>query len=234
MRSAGLVEGDSYQFLARMPAALVGQGALDAGYATDDDVEDINRQWLLATVTLLYNWAAADFWWVPDAETTEFTIAGLEANLVVTAADERVGTWNILLRGFPGATKGSAVPRPGPDWDGKTGSTTTPEIAAVLAHVDGVTTVSQIASSCGFTRFEIAARLAKAVADGILIVPDPDGSADPASTPAGLDPDNDGLDPKVIERDEAAAAVEQARGWLASAEARLARAEAALQERTTT
>jgi hypothetical protein len=223
--SGGLLTAEAYQHLASVAPEKVGAEALKAGYCTSDDIEDVHRQMLLSTITHIYGWSEATWTWTDGTDTEAFTISPLETSLLATAADERIGQWNALTRNFLSTTKGDAVPQPGPGWSAKAGEATTPEIASILTHVNGKNTIAQIASACGFTRFEIAARLAKAIADMILIIPDPDGVK-----PVEIDGWEDtpaGISSIQHELDEASAAVEQAKAALAAAEARLARAQSA-------
>ncbi|MHB0929271.1 MAG: hypothetical protein ACYC3W_10310 [Candidatus Nanopelagicales bacterium] len=200
---------------------------MEQGFAERHVVDDINRSVLLAVITHVYGWKHATWVWVPNAESNEYVVTGLDASLAVTAADERIGQWEAIAFSYPAVTKGNAIPEPGPDWATHAGEGTTPEIATILRYVDGRNTVSQIAAVCGFARFEIAGRLAKAVADGILAVRDP--NAKPSS------PDDEFEVTSVTMRDvyqaefEAAKqAVALAQQTLANAEARLVKARAAL------
>lgn len=212
--SAGLLSEAQFTALQALPAAEVGPTAIAHGYVDEDAVEDIHRQLLLATITHLYQWKNATWRWEDGTTTTAFTISPLDAPLVVSAADERLGQWDALVRNYPAVTRGNATPQPGPDWSAKAGQDTTPEIAAILAYVDGAATVAQIAAVCGFSRFEIAARLAKAVIDGLLIVEEAGAPAD------------SGSESWSNELDEARRAVEHAQAALAAAQARLAALEA--------
>jgi hypothetical protein len=175
----------------------------------------------------MYGWADGTWNWADNAETQEFVMAGLETSLLVVAADERIGQWDALSRNFPVTTKGNSVPQPGPAWASKAGESTTPEIASILAYVDGTSTVSSIASACGFTRFEIAARLAKAIADGILIIPDTEARFAAPSPDDQFDTPAD-IDPLKYELDDAISALEQAKATLAAAQARVDRAQEAI------
>lgn len=224
MLSGDLISDDAFTYLNSLAPDSVGADAVSHGYCTADDVEDIHRQMLLSTLTHLYGWEKGTWRWVASGNTDAYTIAGLETRLLVAAGDERLGQWDALLRNFTSTTKSNSVPQPGPDWAAKAGESTTPEIASILMHVDGHTTVAQIAAECGFTRFEIGARLAKAIADGILIIPDPDYT--PNDSTADEDA-RDGFGTAQEELDDALSMVADAQAALASAEARLHRAQAA-------
>jgi hypothetical protein len=224
--SGGHLSDQQYHELSGLPPETAGQTAVALGYAPADAVEDIHRQMLLSTLTHMYAWATARWHWQETTGTDAFTIAALDANLALAATDERLGQWEALARNYPAVTKGNAIPEPGPDWSAKEGESTSPEIAAILTYVDGTTTIAQIAAVCGFARFEIAARLAKAISDGILIIADPD--APPATDDASDTADSSWLD----ELDEAKNAVDYARKQLAAAEERLARAQAITQAST--
>jgi hypothetical protein len=222
--TAGLINRQCREHLRTVAADKVSARAVELGYCTDEDVEDIHRQVVLATVTNLYSWSTATWHWDGSAVTEAYTISGLEPHLLVISADERIGQWGALERNFPAATKGDSVPLPGPDWTEVVPEMLGHEIAAIVQQVDGTRSVSDIAAACGFTRFEIAARLAKAIADGILIVTDPSqGDAvigDGWDTPAAAEH-------RQYELEYALAMVEQARTVLAEAEARLQRAKKA-------
>lgn len=225
--SGGHLDGAAFDRLQDLEPVDVGPTAIREGFVPSHIIEDIHRQMLLATLTHLYGWKQAHWSW-EDAITSEsFTVSGLETNLIITAADERIGQWETLARAYPEVTKGNSIPEPGPEWSSKTGESTTPEIASILQYVDGETTVAQIASVCGFARFEIAGRLAKAIADGLLIVRDPD-VAPIAEDDEILIPAASGEDLRHLEVAEAQRQVEIARQALVDAEARLQRAQAAL------
>lgn len=226
MLSGGLIASDVFDYLNSLDPAEVGPAVIENNYATADDVEDVHRQIIMSTLTHLYGWTGATWRWEEGVDTDAYTISGLDTSLLVTAADERIGQWDALTRNFLSTTKSNSVPQPGPMWAAKTGQVTTPEIASILTHVHSKQTIAQIATECGFTRFEIAARLAKAVADGILIIPDPDGTpvVDAREDSLYLP---EGVDAVQYELDEAIAVLEEARGALAAAEARVARAQTA-------
>lgn len=226
MLSGGLIASDAFDYLNSLEPSAVGPAVVANGYASADDVEDIHRQIIMSTLTHLYGWGSATWRWEEGVDTEAFTIAGIDTSLLVTAADERIGQWDALTRNFLATTKSNSVPQPGPMWAAKTGQATTPEIASILTHVHSKQTIAQIATECGFTRFEIAARLAKAVADGILIIPDPDGApvVDARDDSLYLP---EGVDAVQYELDDALAALDDARAALAAAEARVARAQTA-------
>lgn len=229
MLSAGLINKEIFNYLNTIPTEQIKEEILKHGYCTEDQLEDINRQMLMSTITHLYGWDNAEWKWVENLDTNIYTISPLEIRLLVTAADERLGQWNALSRNFLSTTKGNSVPLPGEAWISKTGEVTTPEIASILKFVDGKTTISQIAKDCGFTRFEIAARLAKAIADGILIIPDPDGEPQ-------IDLDHDKMDispeinPLEYELYQALSALEDLKKELSAAEDRVVQAQQALKK----
>lgn len=225
--SGGHLTKAMFDELHQLDPAAMGAHAIEKGYITPDIIEEINRQMLLASLALMNNWRGATWKWEDGVETTAFTISGLDTKLINTAVDERVAQWNALASVYPAVTKGDAVPKPGPDWSSKAGESTTTEIATILRYVDGENTVGQIAAVCGFSRFEIAARLAKAVADGLLIVPDPDAAEGSANDQIFFtDPVDAGLDPIDAEIAEATRVVEQLAHALEAAHNRLLRAQA--------
>lgn len=221
--SGGHLTEAMYNHLESLMPEQVGPMAVYENYVQPHVVEDIHRQMLLATLTHLYGWKNAQWSWEDGVESYAFTVSGLETNLIITAADERIGQWETLARAYPEVTKGNSIPEPGPDWSNKAGESTTPEIASILQYVDGETTVAQIASVCGFARFEIAGRLAKAIADGLLIVRDPE-EALISDDDEFLLPATTGNDLRHLEVAEAQRQVEIARQALAEAEERLTRA----------
>ena len=221
--SGGMLTSEQYESLNSLAPEAAGDEAVRRGYVSADVVEGVNMQMLLSSLTHLYGWSDALWHWVPGAEAIEYLITGLEAALAVTAADERIGQWDALARNNPQVTKPAAVPQPGPDWELKAGESTSPEIAAILLHVDGRTNVARIATICGFTRFEIASRLAKAIADGLILIPDPD-----TGEVAGAEMNLTDNDPRQREYSSAVREVEDARNALAVAEQRLLLARQAL------
>lgn len=227
MMSAGLIDQKIFEYLTSLPANEVNKKAVEKKYCTEDQVEDINRQMLMSTITHMYGWDSGEWCWKESEDTTDYNISPLELRLLVTAADERLGQWTALSRNFLSTTKGNSIPIPGEEWINKAGESTTPEIAAILQHVDGKNTISKIATDCGFTRFEIAARLAKAIADGILIIPDPDGEpqVDVEKDKMDVSPE---LNPLEYELHQAFASLEEAKENLKTAEERVLKAQAAL------
>lgn len=227
MLSAGLINQEIFNYLNTVPAEKINDEILKNAYCTEDQLEDINRQMLMSTITHLYGWDEAEWKWVENLDTNIYTTSPLEIRLLVTAADERLGQWNALSRNFLSTTKGNSVPLPGEAWISKTGEVTTPEIASILKFVDGKTAISQIAKDCGFTRFEIAARLAKAIADGILVIPDPDGEPQ-----IDLEKDRMDISPEVnpleYELYQALSALEDLKKELSAAEDRVIQAQQAL------
>lgn len=225
--SGGYLTKAMFDELHKLQPAEVGPTAVEKKYVPSDVIEEINRQMLLASLALMGGWRGATWRWEDDQSTTAFTISALDTKLINTAVDERVAQWNALASVYPAVTKGDAIPKPGPDWSAKAGESTTTEIATILRYVDGVNTVGQIAAVCGFSRFEVAARLAKAVADGLLLVPDPDadetGNEDQIFI---LDPNDADLDPVDAEIAEATRVVEQLAHALEAAHERLLRAQA--------
>lgn len=222
LHSGGMITDDQWEYLLSLEPQDVGPEAVIRGYATQDAVDDVHRQMILSSLTHLYGWARAPYWWDEDAETENFTIPGLETALMVMLADERMGQWDALARNYPQVTKSHAIPMVGPEWGAKEGEQTTPEMAAILRRVDGATSIARIANECGFTRFEIAARLAKAIADGVLIIPNPDkvsGSVEPVLAAE---------DPRRLAHAAALQRVEQARAALDAALADLAAIEETL------
>lgn len=225
--SGGLLDDEQFQALQKFKPEDVGPQAVALDYVTSDVIEDINRQMMLSTLTHMYTWRTAEWHWVEGEETAAFTISALETSLIISATDERDGQWNALTRNYPQVTKGNAVPAPGPDWSTHVGEATSPEINSILQYVDGAATIGQIAAVCGFSRFEIAARLAKAIADGLLTVTDPEAAAKENDDEIFLvdEEGTNGLSPVQAEIAEATRAVEHARMVLEQAEARLARAQ---------
>jgi len=221
--SGGLINDQQLAYLLSLEDAQVESACIDQNMVSREHIEAINRQMILSSLVHLYGWSSASWRWLAEQATNAYTIPGLEISLTVSAADERVGAWDALVRNFPQVTVPSYVPQPGPDWGERTGQETTPEIAAILRCVDGQTNIARIAFECGFTRFEIASRLAKALADKLLIVVDPEtgGVAGPVARLAADDP-------RQVEYDAAVAALDQVRVALSAAEDRVMRARQAL------
>jgi hypothetical protein len=172
--TGGFLTEDQYQKLKAYPNKQVGPLAVKNGYVHQDTIDDINRQMILSSLTHLYGWVNATWLWEPDAFSENFTIPGLEIMLMVANADERIGQWDALARNFPQVTKPNVVLAPGLEWNLREQIDPSPEMRRIASFVDGKMNVSKIATYCGFTRFDIAARLAKAVTDGTIILLDMD------------------------------------------------------------
>jgi hypothetical protein len=168
--STGLLSDDMFQTLYKLKPDQVGATAVALGFVEEDIVEDINRQILFSTLTHMYEWRDAHWLWIKGNYTQNYTITPLDTSLTISATDERLAQWFALVQNHKPVTQGSSTVFPGPSWINKVGEETTPEISSILAHVDGENTVAQIAAACGFARFEIASRLAKAIADELIIV----------------------------------------------------------------
>lgn len=176
--TAGLINENEYDELSALKPEEIGPYAVSHGYLTEDALEDIDRQMLLSSLTHMYTWHDTQWWWEEDELTESFVISPLEPSLVVAATEERQGQWDALARNYPEVTEADAVPLPGPGWSDRAGEDISPELETILTHIDGTNTVAYIAGACGLTRFELAGRLAKAIADDILIFAPEEGSAE--------------------------------------------------------
>ena len=173
--TGGFIKEEVYQYLSQLEANKVGFEAIKNGYISQDILDSINRQMVLSSLTYLYGWEKAYWQWDSNETFDGFKIPELPIDLLLASADERMGQWEALNRKFPQVTKPNAVPFPGPDWADRKVIDPSPEMERLSTLVaEGNMTISKIATVCGFTRFEIAAKLAKAVIDGILVVSDPD------------------------------------------------------------
>lgn len=204
LRSLDTITQHDYEQLAATTAhgqpAVYDEAAIIAHTGVDPEtIENITRQMLLSSLTLLYTWPDCAWTWEDGQRTSRNTISALEPTLLVAAADERLGQWNALQRNYPEVTMPEAVPQPGPEHNTTAGH---PETRAVLALVDGTRTNRDIASTVALTRFELAGRLAAAISDDQIIYQ--------ATTPHEQD-DPWGLGPEV----ELLAALEEERAELA-------------------
>lgn len=174
--STGLITSVMYNELANLNSSEVGNYAIAHGFVDEDIIEDIHRQMLFSTLTHMYEWRTAEWVWIRGNKNDNYSISPLESRLAISATDERLAQWFALVQNHNAVTYGKSVPYPGADWESKVGDETTPEISAILQYVDGENTVSEIAAACGFARFEIASRMAKAIADGLIIVQNPNSN----------------------------------------------------------
>lgn len=170
LMSAGVLTEEMFAALAQLPPTEVSEAAVSNNFIDKDIVEDVHRQMLFSTLTHMYEWRDAEWVWVKGNQTKDYTITPLETRLTISATDERLAQWFALVHNHNAVTQGSAIVYPAEGWADKVGEESTPEINSILQYVDGINSVAQIASACGFARFEIASRLAKAVADGIVKV----------------------------------------------------------------
>lgn len=168
LRSAGCMDDDQYLQVADMLPSDVGPYVMENGWAAPIVVQEVHREIMLATVTHLYDWEFATWFFVEDDATGDYVTSGVPMLLVASAVDERIGQWRAVTRVHPHVVQPTAVPQPGPLWAEKAGDAVTPELATLLKYVDGYATIAQIAGACGFTRFEAARLLSQAAADGIL------------------------------------------------------------------
>lgn len=171
--TGGFIKEEIYQYLSQVETNKVGIEAIKNGYINQDILDSINRQMVLSSLTYLYGWEKALWQWDSNKTFDGFRIPELPIDLILASADERMGQWEALNRKFPQVTKPNAIPFPGPDWADRKVIDPSPEMERLSILVaEGNMTISKIATACGFTRFEIAAKLAKAVIDGILVVSD--------------------------------------------------------------
>lgn len=209
--SSGKISAEQFQELRNLENSEVGNYATEHNIVNPNLVEEINRQNLFSIITHLYEWKEAQWGWEDSETTTRFIMTPLDSTLVVTAADERVGQWNALLRNFPKATIPETVIYPGPDWTSKAGEETTPEIASILRYVDGHNTVGEIALLCGFSRFEMGARIARAIADGLVELPQVQADIDDDSDDWGLIGADNALAAAKLAMEEALEAYQEAK-----------------------
>jgi hypothetical protein len=134
--------------------------------ATREHIESVNWQMLLSSLTLLYRWRDATWHWEPEVTTTISTTNPLEPNLLVTAAEERLSQWAALERNYPDVCDPDAIPCPPQHMPA--GGDLHPETRAILNLVDGTVSNMFIAGSVGLTRFELAGRLAHALANKLI------------------------------------------------------------------
>jgi hypothetical protein len=170
LMSAGVLTEDMFSELSKLQPNKVSEAAVSKNFIDKDIVEDVHRQMLFSTLTHIYEWRDAEWIWIKGNQTKDYTITPLETRLTISATDERLAQWFALVHNHNAVTQGSAIVYPAEGWADKVGEESTPEINSILQYVDGTTSVAQIASACGFARFEIASRLAKAIADGIVNV----------------------------------------------------------------
>ncbi len=169
LRSSGCLTDEEYAVFSQYPAADAGPAAVEELNVDPALVEEIHREVLLATLSHLYEWELAVWYWEEGEFTDDYITSGIPTILATSAVDERIGQWNAVVRTLPDVVKPNMVPSPGPAWESKIGAEVTPEMAFVLSQVDGRLTVANIAARGGFTRFEIARLLAQAAADNVLI-----------------------------------------------------------------
>lgn len=167
--TSGFIGRDEYDALAATGAPDDEETIRRTVAVPVDSVENLNRQMLLSSLTHLYTWKPAEWVWEEGAATARNTISALEPGLLVTATDERQGQWGALRRNYPQVTDPDAVPSPGPEFTHTPPPGANPESVAVLRMVDGLTANRVIAGTLGLTRFELAGRLAAAVAEGSVV-----------------------------------------------------------------
>ncbi len=220
--STGLLTDEMFEVLYQLNPSQVGATAVALGFVEEDIIEDINRQILFSTLTHMYEWREAQWLWIKGNYTENYTITPLDTNLTISATDERLAQWFALVQNHKPVTQGSSIVFPGPSWINNVGEETTPEISSILTYVDGINTVAQIAAACGFARFEIASRLAKAVADELIIVKPKSNDEQDYGSMESL------LNDKQQELEEAEEMVMRLSESLAEAQERLAHAKASL------
>lgn len=220
--STGLLTDEMYETLDSLPPQQVGDTAIALGFVDEDLIEDINRQMLFSTLTHMYEWRDSEWIWIKGNYTNNYTITPLETSLAISATDERLAQWFALVQNHRAVTQGSSVVFPGPSWENQIGQETTPEISSILQYVDGKNSVAAIAAACGFARFEIASRLAKAIADGLVkVVPIKSEQEDYGNMESLLHDKNQ----ELIEAEEMVVRLKES---LEEAETRLANAKKAL------
>lgn len=170
LHSAGFISQEEYDELNTIDAYLAGPEAVARKWASAKALDAIHREVLLSVLSHLYEWEKATWNWVEGEKTEKFITTGIPIPLAIAACDERIGQWKAVTRAYPGVVQPKAIPQAGPDWAAKAGNEADPEMVALLSQVDGVNTVAQISTACGFTRFEVTRYLAKALADGVIVL----------------------------------------------------------------
>jgi hypothetical protein len=222
LMSSGVLTQEMFAELNSLAPNEVSKAAIAKHLIDKDTVEDVHRQMLFSTLTHMYEWRDAEWVWIKGNRTKDYTITPLETRLTISATDERLAQWFALVHNHNSVTQGSAIVYPAEGWGDKVGQEATPEINSILQYVNGINSVAQIASACGFARFEIASRLAKAIADGIVTVVGQKVAKESSGSIESL------LNDKMEELTEAREMVAKLRESLADAEERLRLAEEAI------
>lgn len=169
-----LINEEICQYLNKFDPMHVGKEAIKNKYINAEELNEINRQMSLSSLTYLYGWHDALWRWEPDETFDGFQIPEISLHLLLSSADERIGQWDALRRNFPEATKPDAIPCPGPEWQKRSIIDPSPEMRRLSTLIEeGRCSVAKAAILCGFTRFEIADKLAKATTAGVITVMHP-------------------------------------------------------------
>lgn len=228
LHSAGFISQEEYEELKTIDAYLAGPEAVARKWASAKALDAIHREVLLSVLSHLYEWEDANWKWDEAAKTEKFVTTGIPLPLAIAACDERIGQWKAVTRAYPGVVQPKAIPQAGPDWAAKAGNDAEPEMAALLSQINGINTVAQISTACGFTRFEVTRYLAKALADGIIIlgkatneIQEPfagarDAQGEPAATANSTQPEIVDIAAITVELERARAYVAQLEAYLKS------------------
>jgi hypothetical protein len=190
LKTARLINEQQYQELLGLPSSDAGPEAVDRNWVPAYIVEELHREIMLATLSHLYDWDNAHWWWQEDETTELFVTSGLPLMLASAAVDERIGQWKAVTRAYPNIVKPKSVPHPGPVWGKRHLTMLSPELESVLNLVNGQFSIAEIAAACGLTRFEMARLLSQATAFGVISFAAGDTIASaPAPTPEMRHPD---------------------------------------------
>lgn len=168
LRTARFLNDAQFRELLEFDSGDAGPEAVDRSWVPAYVVEELHREIMLSTLSHLYDWMDASWWWDEDATTNLYVTSGLPLMLASAAVDERIGQWKAVTRAYPHVVKPKSVPYPGPAWNNRGITIVTPEMETMLSCIDGTRNIAQIASQCGLTRFEIAKIMSQTVAVGII------------------------------------------------------------------
>lgn len=167
--AAGVLSKEQAEQYLAVPNESI-EGQLVADNVVDKaTLDDINHNMVLSSLLHIYDWGSHTTWREEDGiVVTNFTISPLEPSLLVAATNEREGQWAAVQRAYPEVANRAAIPHL---TNSNISDIEDPVYASVLKNVNGANTVGKLASLTGLTRFELAGRLAKAVADNVVEFP---------------------------------------------------------------
>lgn len=148
-------------------SADIGNLAVRRGMVAQETLDAIHREILLSAVAAIATWGSTKTRFRKGQTTKTYTVPAVPVSAVLAAVDRRAQHWDTIWNALtPGCAPNQAVPRKVDQFP--VAIDHSPDTRALLAHVNGVRTVDDLAGLCGLTRFETGHLLHGLVVAGLV------------------------------------------------------------------